>query len=104
MLCRIKYTLFTACRPDEFQCLNGRCIDSRYRCDRRSDCSDGSDEANCPPIPTPPPTERPPPYQPECPRGQTHCATGGQCIRFNQFCDGRIDCNDLSDETRCRKY
>lgn len=36
-----------SCRPNEFKCRNGQCIDSRRKCDRRNDCGDSSDESNC---------------------------------------------------------
>ncbi|KAL5960789.1 Very low-density lipoprotein receptor [Taenia solium] len=32
-----------------------------------------------------------------CPSGQMSCRVG-KCIRQNQFCDGRVDCSDASDE------
>jgi Low-density lipoprotein receptor domain class A. len=35
------------CAAFEFTCQDGSCIDSRRVCDRRRDCEDGSDEANC---------------------------------------------------------
>lgn len=36
------------CQKDEFQCSNGRCISSIFRCNYFNDCEDyGSDEINC---------------------------------------------------------
>lgn len=36
------------CKKDEFQCSNGRCISSIFRCNYFNDCEDyGSDEINC---------------------------------------------------------
>ena len=36
------------CKKKEFQCRNGECIPKAYRCDKDNDCTDGSDETNCP--------------------------------------------------------
>ena len=35
------------CSAQEFQCANGQCIRQEFRCNRRYDCSDGSDEQSC---------------------------------------------------------
>ena len=37
----------TACSSGEFQCGSGECIPEHYRCNRRQDCRDGSDEEGC---------------------------------------------------------
>ncbi|KAH1175877.1 hypothetical protein KIL84_022402, partial [Mauremys mutica] len=47
-----------ACTGEEFACGSGECIDQEFRCDRRPDCRDMSDELNCDPqevVSTPPP-------------------------------------------------
>lgn len=38
---------YIACRADQFQCYNGRCLDSSLVCDEVPDCEDGSDERDC---------------------------------------------------------
>ncbi|KAL6458080.1 hypothetical protein MHYP_G00333100 [Metynnis hypsauchen] len=38
----------TDCETGQFQCKNGRCIPTPWRCDDDDDCSDNSDEENCP--------------------------------------------------------
>lgn len=104
----INFLIFqTGCRPDEFQCLSGNCINATLRCNRYPDCRDASDELNCPTPPPPTPSERPqhliPPQGISCSSGLRPCNSGNQCVRYNQFCDGTIDCNDFSDETHCGK-
>ncbi|KAF6719751.1 Low-density lipoprotein receptor-related protein 8 [Oryzias melastigma] len=38
------------CEDGQFQCHNKRCIPTIWRCDDDDDCSDNSDEENCPYI------------------------------------------------------
>ncbi|XP_048809593.1 low-density lipoprotein receptor-related protein 2 isoform X5 [Lagopus muta] len=72
-----------SCTENEFTCSNGLCIRSAYRCDRRNDCGDASDERGC--I-----------YEP-CQQHQFTCQNG-RCIAKAYICDGDNDCGDESDE------
>ncbi|XP_048340432.1 low-density lipoprotein receptor-related protein 2 [Sphaerodactylus townsendi] len=72
------------CLDSEFMCSNGLCIRSAYRCDRRNDCGDNSDERGCT-------------YQP-CTQHQFTCQNG-RCITKAYVCDGDNDCGDESDES-----
>ncbi|GAA6077980.1 low-density lipoprotein receptor-related protein 2a isoform X1 [Tachysurus ichikawai] len=72
-----------SCSSTEFTCSNGLCIRSAYRCDRRNDCGDGSDEQGCT-------------YQ-ACQQHQFTCQNG-RCISQDFQCDGDNDCGDESDE------
>nr|XP_046260892.1 low-density lipoprotein receptor-related protein 2a isoform X2 [Scatophagus argus] len=72
-----------SCGINEFTCSNGLCIRSAYRCDRRNDCGDSSDEQGCT-------------YQP-CPQHQFTCQNG-RCVSHDFVCDGDNDCGDESDE------
>lgn len=36
-----------ACKPEEFRCENGGCIELSRLCDYIPDCEGGEDEANC---------------------------------------------------------
>uniref|UniRef100_A0A3B4FEE2 Low-density lipoprotein receptor-related protein 2 n=1 Tax=Pundamilia nyererei TaxID=303518 RepID=A0A3B4FEE2_9CICH len=72
-----------SCGINEFTCNNGLCIRSSYRCDRRNDCGDSSDEQGCT-------------YQP-CQQHQFTCQNG-RCVSRDFVCDGDNDCGDESDE------
>uniref|UniRef100_A0A3B4ZUY4 Low-density lipoprotein receptor-related protein 2-like n=1 Tax=Stegastes partitus TaxID=144197 RepID=A0A3B4ZUY4_9TELE len=75
-----------SCGSGEFQCTNGQCIDTDWRCDGTKDCTDDSDELNCPP--------------PSCTAQEFKCVTSGECISQGFVCDGEEDCVDGSDEQR----
>ncbi|XP_013407657.1 low-density lipoprotein receptor-related protein 2-like [Lingula anatina] len=77
------------CPPDTFHCQSNRdagrysCIPLALRCNRRSDCIGGEDEAGCPPG--------------TCPKNQFTCSNG-VCIDRGWVCDHDNDCGDMSDE------
>ncbi|XP_015230707.1 PREDICTED: low-density lipoprotein receptor-related protein 2-like [Cyprinodon variegatus] len=75
-----------SCASNEFQCTNGQCINIEWRCDGTKDCTDDSDELNCPP--------------PSCSSQEFRCVTSGECISLGFVCDGEEDCVDGSDEQR----
>uniref|UniRef100_A0A665WHY5 Low density lipoprotein receptor-related protein 2b n=1 Tax=Echeneis naucrates TaxID=173247 RepID=A0A665WHY5_ECHNA len=87
MLLLPRYVFSTgSCSSDEFQCTSGQCIDSAWRCDGTKDCTDDSDELNCPPA--------------SCTAQEFKCVTSGECISMGFVCDGEEDCIDGSDEQR----
>ncbi|XP_072540428.1 low-density lipoprotein receptor-related protein 8 isoform X3 [Salminus brasiliensis] len=74
----------TDCETGQFQCKNGRCIPTPWRCDDDDDCSDNSDEENCPAKKT-------------CATTDFACKNG-QCVPARWRCDGEPECPDGSDE------
>ena len=98
----------TECRPDQFKCNSGQCIESAQRCDRIVDCPDRSDENSCGK------TTRNSiancvylyfaPLGIQCQSGEFSCSSGNQCVPYSLVCDGRKDCQDFSDEANCRKF
>ncbi|CAM4577609.1 unnamed protein product [Lepidochelys kempii] len=72
-----------ACTGEEFACRSGECIEKEFRCDRRPDCRDMSDELDC-----------------ECPSEEFRCGTG-ECLPLAYRCDRSPDCRDGSDEHGC---
>ncbi|XP_049582985.1 low-density lipoprotein receptor-related protein 8 isoform X1 [Syngnathus scovelli] len=71
------------CEAGQFKCNNGRCIPTLWRCDDDDDCSDNSDEENCP--------------KKTCATTDFACKNG-QCVPARWRCDGEQECADGSDE------
>lgn len=78
------------CSTTEFACADGKCISAKWRCDNSYDCSDKSDEINCPT-----------PVAPVCSNREFTCANKKDCIHVTWQCDGDPDCPDASDEFNC---
>nr|XP_033778769.1 basement membrane-specific heparan sulfate proteoglycan core protein isoform X4 [Geotrypetes seraphini] len=77
------------CTENEFTCRDGGCVPLDYRCDRRPDCRDMSDEEDCEVT--------------RCGADEFHCESG-ECIPIMQHCDRRPDCADESDESNCAPF
>ncbi|XP_031418645.1 low-density lipoprotein receptor-related protein 8 [Clupea harengus] len=114
------------CEDGQFQCNNKRCIPTIWRCDDDDDCSDNSDEENCP-RKTCAPTDFACQNghcvsgrwrcdgEPECPDGSDEADSicirqtcppekfdcGGKCVSLSWRCDGEKDCENGADEEDC---
>uniref|UniRef100_A0A3Q1I9I5 EGF-like domain-containing protein n=1 Tax=Anabas testudineus TaxID=64144 RepID=A0A3Q1I9I5_ANATE len=77
------YEATDECEDGQFQCNNKRCIPTIWRCDDDDDCSDNSDEENCP--------------RKTCAPAEFACLNG-QCVPGRWRCDGEPECPDGSDE------
>ncbi|XP_036899131.1 low-density lipoprotein receptor-related protein 8 isoform X10 [Sturnira hondurensis] len=75
--------LVKECEENQFRCQNERCIPSVWRCDEDDDCSDNSDEEDCP--------------KKTCTDSDFTC-DNGHCIPERWKCDGEEECSDGSDE------
>ncbi|XP_065835527.1 low-density lipoprotein receptor-related protein 2-like [Oscarella lobularis] len=74
-----------SCAYTQFMCDGGRCLEGDYRCNGVYDCSDRSDEQNCPV---------------RCYDGKFPCKNAN-CIDSSQVCNGYDNCGDNSDEENC---
>ncbi|KAH8329979.1 hypothetical protein KR067_012076, partial [Drosophila pandora] len=84
-----------SCQPNEWQCDNLECIDSRLYCNDIEDCADGSDEiclSNATNVLTPG----------DCTADQFFC--DASCLNRSVRCNGHIDCSDHSDEMDCSSH
>nr|BDQ29913.1 very low density lipoprotein receptor c3 [Scyliorhinus torazame] len=78
------------CLASDFICHDGQCVPSKWQCDGKADCKDGSDEAPdvC--------------HTQICHMNEISCGSGSlQCIPVNWKCDGEKDCITGSDEENC---
>ncbi|XP_054164414.1 low-density lipoprotein receptor-related protein 12-like [Oppia nitens] len=83
------------CRSDEYHCLNGKCIPNKWKCNRRDECGDGSDESNCDDICLSA-------NQMKCNTDSNHVRATVGCYTFpTQRCNSVFDCDNGADEKGC---
>ena len=78
-------SLSGTCRPGQFRCGDGRCVDESKICDGEFDCVDAADERDCA----------------TCDADKEFRCEGGECIGLGLRCDGKADCGDGTDELDC---
>ena len=81
----------STCPSNQFTCHTGsiHCILVKFRCDGREDCTDASDEINCP----------------HCPQGHYLCYEKQACLSLEAICDDLL-CKEKSEglEELCAKF
>ncbi|XP_071041955.1 low-density lipoprotein receptor-related protein 1B [Parasteatoda tepidariorum] len=68
------------CKPGQFRCHNGDCVEGILKCDGVPHCKDYSDE-EC------------------CQKNEFLCPTSRECLSVTQVCDSKRDCIDGYDES-----
>ncbi|XP_031568638.1 low-density lipoprotein receptor 2-like isoform X2 [Actinia tenebrosa] len=78
------------CSSKMFSCDKGdKCLKMSSLCDTLRDCSDGSDEVNCPAKSS------------GCEVSKFSCDSGAKCLPMTWLCDSIDDCIDRKDEHNC---
>ncbi|KAF4524378.1 hypothetical protein B566_EDAN007554 [Ephemera danica] len=91
------------CKSMQYRCNDGTCISAQTVCDKKIDCSDGSDELFCLRLQN----------LVNC-TGEFTCdnaidhdefqCENGRCVPKEARCDGLLHCVDASDEWECTDY